>query len=422
MLLAAMLKNAISLALFLAIAVASFPVIAPAGAQGAMEDSKAGAAANINVYGMRLVGDQRRTRFVIDLDTPPEYAILHLSNPYRLVIDLPLVTFTAPRAQTYGRGLIAGYRFGLIAPKKARIVLDLIGPIAIAKTFVLPAAGEQPVRLVFDFVGTSAEAFAAAAAAGNPSMAKPGRAQKGDRLQSRGPGSRPVVVIDPGHGGIDSGAAGTKGILEKNVTLEFARDLAAILRAGGRVDPVLTRQGDVFLSLRQRIAIARENHAALLISVHADTVPEEYVRGATVYTLSERASDSLSAALAARENRSDILAGLEIEDQPDEVADILFDLVRRESRNLSLRFAKGLVKDLGAAVKLNTSPWRRAAFQVLKAPDVPSVLLELGFLSNKFDEQLLRSSIWRKRSTEAVARAIELFVGDAAPSGVKNDL
>ncbi len=420
--LAAMLKYAFSLALFLAIAVASVPVIGPAGAQGAMEDSTAGVAANVNVYSMRLVGDQRRTRLVIDLDTPPQFAILRLSDPYRLVIDLPRVTFTAPGAKAHGRGLIAGYRFGLIAPEKARIVLDLIGPVDIAKTFALPAVGEQPGRLVFDFVPTSAEAFATAAAAGNPNTAQTDRALKGDRLRGRAPGGRPIVVIDPGHGGIDTGAAGATGILEKTVTLEFARDLAAILRAGGRVEPVLTRQGDFFLSLRQRIAIARENHAALLISVHADTVPEEYVRGATVYTLSERASDSLSAALAARENRSDILAGLAIDDQPEEVADILFDLVRRESRNLSVRFAKGLVKDLGEAVKLNNSPWRRAAFQVLKAPDVPSVLLELGFLSNKYDEQLLRSSTWRKRSTEAVARAVELFVGDAAPSGVNNDL
>ncbi len=197
---------------------------------------------------------------------------------------------------------------------------------------------------------------------------------------------------------------------------------AARLLAGGLVDPVLTRKVDRFLSLRQRIAIARENHAALLISVHADTVPEDYVRGATVYTLSEKASDSLSAALAARENRSDILAGLAIDDQPDEVADILFDLARRESRNLSLRFAKGLVRDMGTALKLNNTPWRKAAFQVLKAPEVPSVLLELGFLSNKFDEQLLRSSVWRKRSAEAVARAVELFLGDVAPTGVNTDL
>jgi N-acetylmuramoyl-L-alanine amidase len=420
--LAAALKSTFSFVVLFALAVASVLAVAPAGAQNTIESSKPDDVRNINVHGMRLVGNETRTRFVVDMDTPAEYGILRLTDPYRLVIDLPRVTFTTPGAQTHGRGLIADYRFGLIASEKARIVLDLTGPVDIAKAFLLPAAGEQPARLVFDFVPTSAESFAMAAAAGNTKAAASGRAPKGDRLRGGGPGGRPVVVIDPGHGGIDSGATSAKGILEKTVTLEFSRDLAARLRAGGLVDPVLTRSGDKFLSLRQRIAIARENRAALLISVHADTVPEEYVRGATVYTLSEKASDSLSAALAARENRSDILAGLEIDDQPEEVADILFDLARRESRNLSLRFAKGLVKDMGQAIKLNNSPWRKAAFQVLKAPDVPSVLLELGFLSNRFDEQLLRSSTWRKRSTEAVARAIELFVGDAAPPGIKNDL
>ena len=414
-------RYAFLVATLFAIAVAQVPAISSAGAQGAIAGGKAEMAENIKVHGMRLVGDEARTRLVIDLDAPPQYGILRLTDPYRLVIDLPRVTFDPPAAQTDGRGLVADYRFGLIAPKKARIVLDLTGPVDIAKTFVLPAAGEQPVRLVFDLVSTSAESYAAAAAS-NPKVAANDRESKGDRLQGSGPGRRPVVVIDPGHGGIDSGAAGTSGILEKTITLEFARDLAARLLTGGRVDPVLTRNGDIFLSLRQRIAIARKNHAALMISVHADTVPEDYVRGATVYTLSEKASDSLSAALAARENRSDILAGLAIVDQPDEVADILFDLARRESRNLSLRFAKGLVKDMGKAVQLNNSPWRKAAFQVLKAPDVPSVLLELGFLSNKYDEQLLRSGIWRKRSAEAVAGAIELFVGDAAPVGVNNDL
>jgi N-acetylmuramoyl-L-alanine amidase len=417
-----MRKNRFFLAAFFAIAVVPMLANAPAGAQSAIEGSEAGGAKNVNVFSMRLVGNETRTRFVVDLDTPTEYGILRLTDPYRLVIDLPRVIFAVPGAQTEGRGLVADYRFGLIAPEKARIVLDLTRPIEIAKTFVLPAAGKQPARLVFDFVPTSPESFAMAATAGNPKATAHGRAPKGDRLGGASPSGRPVVVIDPGHGGIDSGAAGASGVLEKTITLEFARELAARLRAGGRIDPVLTRSGDRFLSLRQRMKVARQNRAALLISIHADTVPEEYVRGATVYTLSEKASDTLSAALAARENRSDILAGLAIDDQPDEVADILFDLARRESRNLSLRFAKGLVKDMGEVVKLNNSPWRRAGFQVLKAPDVPSVLLELGFLSNEFDEQLLRSSAWRKRSTEAVARAVELFVGDAAPPGVKNDL
>ncbi len=180
---------------------------------------------------------------------------------------------------------------------------------------------------------------------------------------------------------------------------------------------MLTRDGDTFLSLTERVEIARRRQAALFISVHADSVKEDYVRGATVYTLSEDASDALAAAMAERENRSDILAGLALEDQPDEVVDILFDLARRETRNLSVRFAKTLVDDLDGEVPLNSNPWRRASFKVLTAPDVPSVLLELGYLSNADDEKLFRSPDWPRNKAEIVARAIEDFFGGAVTAG-----
>jgi len=157
------------------------------------------------------------------------------------------------------------------------------------------------------------------------------------------------------------------------------------------------------------VEMAQQHAAMLFISVHADSVNEDYVRGATVYTLSDDASDSLAAALAARENRSDVLAGFALDEQPDEVADILFDLARRETKNLSVRIAKSLVADLDGTLPLNKSPWRRASFRVLKAPEIPSVLLELGYLSNKEDEKLFRTAGWEKGSAEKVARAIEQF-------------
>jgi N-acetylmuramoyl-L-alanine amidase len=196
---------------------------------------------------------------------------------------------------------------------------------------------------------------------------------------------------------------------EKDVTLKFAMELARQLRLGGELQPVLTRNGDEFLPLGARVEVASRSHAALFVSVHADSVAENYVRGATVYTLSDEASDQLSAALAARENRSDILAGLSLDDQPADVADILFDLARRETKNLSVRFAKSLVEDMGEVITLNGNPWRRASFRVLKAPDVPSVLLELGYLSNKQDEEVFRGKTWPRPEAEAVARAIEEF-------------
>jgi N-acetylmuramoyl-L-alanine amidase len=225
------------------------------------------------------------------------------------------------------------------------------------------------------------------------------------------------VVIDPGHGGIDSGAIGEEGLIEKDVTLKFGLELARQLRLGADVEPMLTRDRDAFLSLTERVDIAQQRQADLLVSIHADSVKEDYVRGATVYTLSDDASDALAAAMAERENRSDILAGLALDDQPDEVVDILFDLARRETRNLSIRFAKSLVEDMKGEVPLNSNPWRRAAFKVLKAPDVPSVLLELGYLSNAEDEKLFRSPTWPRAEAETVARAIEDFLGGALTAG-----
>lgn len=372
------------------------------------------AAANV-VSGMRLVGDAERTRFVVDLEKSPDFNVLRLANPNRLVIDLPELEFADSAAAAKGRGLVSDYRYGLIALGKARIVLDLSAPVEIVNTFVLDPVAPEPARLVIDLVPASQAEFEAAAREDRPQRVEPGRAPV-DLVPGRETG-RPVVVIDPGHGGIDSGATGEGGLVEKDITLEFGLELARQLRLGAELEPMLTRDGDAFLSLIERVEIARRRQAALFIALHADTVNEEYVRGATVYTLSEDASDAMSAAVAERENRSDILAGLAAEDQPDEVVDILFDLARRETRNLSVRFAKTLVDDMDGEVPLNSNPWRRASFKVLTAPDVPSVLLELGYLSNPDDEKLFRSPDWPRNKAEIVARAIEDFFGAAVTAG-----
>jgi N-acetylmuramoyl-L-alanine amidase len=356
------------------------------------------------VSDMRVVGDGKRTRLVVDLKESVSFGILRLSNPYRLVIDMPDVEFAVPAQDAQGRGLVSDYRYGLIGPKKARIVLDLAGPVDIVNTFVLEPVDPEPARLVIDLTPTTPEAFAEAAARDRPTHDEAVAVAPGPALTGK-----PVVVIDPGHGGIDSGAVGADGMREKDVTLKFAMELARQLRLGGELQPVLTRNGDEFLPLGARVEVASRSHAALFVSVHADSVAENYVRGATVYTLSDEASDQLSAALAARENRSDILAGLSLDDQPADVADILFDLARRETKNLSVRFAKSLVEDMSEVITLNGNPWRRASFRVLKAPDVPSVLLELGYLSNKQDEEVFRGKTWPRPEAEAVARAIEEF-------------
>jgi len=354
---------------------------------------------------IRLVGDLKRTRLVVDLAAVPEFAVLRLTNPYRLVIDMPNVEF-GPATPGAGRGLVTDFRYGLIAPGKARIVLDLVEPADVIKSFVLEPVGAEPARLVLDLEPTTAENFAAAAMRDRPPEAEP-RVNAAEMGPHRSRGA--VVVIDPGHGGIDSGAVGADGLLEKDVTLAFSSELVGRLKSGGKVDAILTRSDDSFVGLGDRVEMAQQHAAMLFISVHADSVNEDYVRGATVYTLSDDASDSLAAALAARENRSDVLAGFALDEQPDEVADILFDLARRETKNLSVRIAKSLVADLDGTLPLNKSPWRRASFRVLKAPEIPSVLLELGYLSNKEDEKLFRTAGWEKGSAEKVARAIEQF-------------
>ena len=382
------------------IVVAIFAFLAAETAGGASENA---------VKDMRIIGDASRSRFVVDLARSPDYHILRLANPNRLVIDMPDVDFTGATKPSEGRGLVSDYRYGLIAPGRARVVLDLAGPVEIVNTFVLDPIGNEPARLVVDMIPTSEDAFAAAALGDRPERVSVSTALRGGEPEGT-PSGLPVVVIDPGHGGIDSGALGKDGVMEKTITLEFAKELAEQLRVGGKIEPVMTRTDDTFVSLGDRVEIARQHHAALFVSVHADTVRENYVRGATVYTLSEDASDALSQALAEHENRSDILAGLALEDQPDDVADILFDLARRETKNLSVRFAKSLVNGMHGKVALNSNPWRRAAFRVLKAPEVPSVLLELGFLSNPDDEKLFSSKDWPASEAETVARAIEAFV------------
>ena len=370
--------------------------------------------ANI-VSDMRVVGDSQRTRFVVDLDSNPDFGLLRLTNPNRLVIDMPDVEFAEETRPESGRGLISDYRFGLIAPGKARIVLDLNAPVEIVSTFVLDAVSPEPARLVLDLAPTSPEEFEAAALEDRPEpQQSTGRGLIGGPRPS---GDKPVVAIDPGHGGIDAGATGSEGLLEKDVTLRFGLELARQLEMGGELEPVLTREGDEFLSLMQRVEVARRQGAALFVSIHADTVEEEYVRGATVYTLSDEASDALAEAVAERDNRSDILAGLPLEDQSDEVTDILLDLTRRETKNLSIRLAKDLIDDMDGEIPLNSNPWRRASFRVLTAPDIPSVLLELGYLSNPEDEAMFKSEEWPAGGANVIARALEDFLGGAVAIG-----
>jgi N-acetylmuramoyl-L-alanine amidase len=355
----------------------------------------------------RLAGDAVRTRFIADLSKKVEVSVFALDDPYRVIVDLPDVSFQMPNGLgNEKRGLVTGYRYGLFAPGKSRIVIDVEGPFLIDKAFVLEARPDQPARLVVDLIPTDRETFlaklreakAAAPAEGAPPV--PEAAAPTD--------STPVVILDPGHGGVDPGTMSSSGTTEKEVVLAFAKTLKARLEAEGRYKVYLTREDDTFLALRQRVEFAKQKGASLFLSIHADSFPTHVAEasGATVYTLSEQASDDEAKELAAKENFSDAIAGVELPNESDEVvANILIDLAQRETQNRSVTFAKSVVGEMRG--NLHTKMLKSAGFRVLKAPDVPSVLLELGFLSNAEDEKHLKDEAWRDDMAKSVAAAID---------------
>jgi N-acetylmuramoyl-L-alanine amidase len=371
----------------------------------------------------RIGGDILRTRFVTDLSQQVDFTVTMLADPYRLVIDMPDVKFRLPAdLGRKGRGLVSAFRYGLFAPGKSRIVIDVKFPVNVEKAFVLPPHANQPARLVIDMVRATPKEFARKLAIQRKRSAKlaaierktaPREISPPVRKRSGGP-YKPVIVIDPGHGGVDPGAIGRKyKTKEKRVVLEFSKHLRAALDELGSYDVVLTRDIDIFIPLRKRVEISRNKGGDLFISVHADSLGRRHmhrariVRGATVYTLSESASDAEARALARHENRSDIIAGVELEKETGIVTSILIDLAQRETNNLSVAFAERLLKDLGKVTRVRKNGHRSAGFRVLKAPDVPSVLLELGYLSNSADEAVLRSTSWQKKVAKAVAGAID---------------
>jgi N-acetylmuramoyl-L-alanine amidase len=222
-----------------------------------------------------------------------------------------------------------------------------------------------------------------------------------------------VVALDPGHGGVDPGAISPHRIYEKNITLSTARALARQLELTGRYRAVLTRAGDTYVSLRERVLRARASHAELFLSIHADTLPDRAMRGLSVYTLSTEASDRDSEALAARENKDDFVAGVRLSHQSREIGAILVELARRQTDNRSLTLAQAIVEALGRAVTLLERPHRAAGFVVLTAPDIPSALVELGCLSNPDEERLLCQRAYQQRLAQGLARAIDDYF--AAP-------
>lgn len=365
------------------------------------------------VTDLRVGQHPDKIRFVLDLTDRVDFFVFQLPDPYRIVVDLPQVSFSLPEDGHSRRvGAISGWRYGVFEPGTSRVVIDATAPMAVKSSFILPPSGSNGHRLVLDLVPTDRESFLASS---NESVAKR-VALRGPSLQAPPAGPVPdrpadprrVIVIDPGHGGVDPGALGREHH-EKEIVLAAAKTLARRLEQTGRYKVVLTRDRDVFIRLRDRIAIARKAGADLFMSLHADSIDDRSLRGLSVYTLSETASDDEAAQLAATENKVDIIAGIDLSDQAPEVTDILIDLAQRRTKNLSARLASYVVEEMSNVTPLLKRPHRFAGFAVLKAPDVPAVLVELGFLSNPTDHKNLHSAAFRDRVAEGLARSIDNY-------------
>jgi N-acetylmuramoyl-L-alanine amidase len=382
----------------------------------------------------RLAGDAKQTRFVLDLDKTVPFRAFALADPYRVVVDVPQINFQLPAGTgSAGRGLIKAFRYGLVMPGGSRIVFDLTGPAKIANSYVLEAANGQPSRLVLEFAETDSASFvqslttesrpelrpAIADAVANAPAAeaksdagpepKPSDSKPSDS-KPEAADSRPLIVIDPGHGGPDNGTQ-ANGQNEKSLVLAFGLALRDRIEKAGKYRVVMTRTDDTFIPLNDRVKIARSQSAALFVSIHADFLPhrEGDVQGATIYTVSDRASDAEAERLAEAENKADAIGGVNLTEEPTDVADILIDLAQRETRTFSNRFARLLAGEMKNTTRMYKHPLKSAGFRVLKAPDVPSVLVELGYVSNKSDLEHLVSENWRSKTVGSMAQAIDAF-------------
>jgi N-acetylmuramoyl-L-alanine amidase len=358
------------------------------------------ARAEIAARSAAFVAEAGVTTLTVEFDAAPAFEVFALADPARIVIDLPRVAWrlSAPRPA----GLATRLRFGLGAQDASRLVIDLSGPARVVGARMAPVSGGG--TLVVALAPTDAAQFAARA--GWPEGKGPSGAASGPSLRRA-----PMIAIDPGHGGIDPGAA-HGAMLEKDVTLAFSRALARALRAAG-FEAMLTREDDAFVPLGERVARARAARADALLSIHADTLSREDVSGLSVYTYSDAAfgadadADAEAAALAERENSVDILGGAALAGEGGDVARAVIDLVQRETMAATRRLGPALIGALEARVAvLPGHPLRAAAFVVLRAPDIPSALIELGFLSSEADRARFADPVWRAHAVDAIVAAL----------------
>jgi N-acetylmuramoyl-L-alanine amidase len=366
------------------------------------------------VMSARIGEHDDRTRLVLELSDPVNLRAFALANPDRVVIDMPQVSWrlgAPPRPS--GFGPVKSYRYGEFRAGNSRMVIDLNSPVSVSDPLVLPPSAGFGYRVVIDLFPTTKPKFDAQA--GWPADLKKREsdaeklaaliaAQQSPPAKARG---RKIIVLDPGHGGLDSGTIGVNGLMEKDLALAEALKLEHELKRRGYV-VYMTRDNDSFIPLRQRVAIARADRADLFIALHADSNPDPDTTGTSIYTLNDGRSDREAAALARRENQSDVIAGVDLSGENTPVAPILINLAQRDTRNKSSEFATDALKELRPVTDLLArSPHRSASLAVLVAPDVPAVLIELGYLSNAGDAAQMNTDSWRSRVAVAIANAVD---------------
>ncbi|WP_375634669.1 MULTISPECIES: N-acetylmuramoyl-L-alanine amidase [unclassified Bartonella] len=362
------------------------------------------AADPLRLINFRTIGDSVHTRIIAVFNSKPNVRLQILDRPARLVINLPTIDFSMQNTPLKKRNtlsvMLSDVRYAFSDIQTSRIVLTSKTAFVVEKN-VVKNLNNGLWQLLIDIRKSTQEKF-------DEILKKQQRINFDTKTQLM-PAYNFRVVLDPGHGGIDGGARGVTGILEKDVTLDFARALRDELQKDSHITVALTRDSNIFLRLSERVKKAQEFDADLFISIHADTIDLHSLRGATVYTISDKASDVIAKSLAENENKVDLLDGLPA-DETLEVTDILMDLTRRETHTFSVNFANSVISSLSKNhINLINNPHRYANFQVLRASDIPSVLIEIGYLSNKEDEKLLNDPHWRKQMAASIAHSIRQF-------------
>ena len=377
--------------------------------------SAADSAAASGITSMRIGQGVGSVRIVFDADRKFDYKVFLLNEPKRLVIDTFDVK-VSPEIEKYvdKNNLVTKTRLGSVGTDGIRIVFDLQKPAIVKKAFMLAPQSNFGWRFVIDVSIASEREFSSKVgskyALSNENSFAGSYSSSSSKSSSKAKtvNKKKIIVLDPGHGGKDPGAIGYSGVYEKNITLAMAKELKVILeKEGYKVH--LTRSTDIFIPLRDRVKIARKYNADLVMSIPADSAVNRSAKGLSVYTLSETASDKEAAALAERENKADVVAALNLLEHSKEVSDILINLAQRETMNRSSEFASFMVQEMRKSVKLRDNTHRFAGFAVLKAPDVPSVLLEMGYLSNRTEERLLKQKDYRRKLAVSTSKAVEKY-------------